>query len=375
MVRGLGYMKKLFGKKQWKDIFILVILIGITFLRYNSFKKLEWFLISFIIIAGFTTIYALVYSLYNCKSNKERKWLSLIYLSSIIFMHPGDCFDVFIYFLVAAIFLENRDNFLKSYFIISTLIIVITIASYFLEIIPAFDIYWGEIRRMSLGFANPNSIFRFFFGSLMALYLIDKNKAIFNIYSIAGTVVLYIFTNSRTGLICGMLFIILANLAIIFDKLVDKIHFKWCYLLFALFSVFYIVCFNNHSVLNDTLSGRPTFLYDILSRADWHLLYGNMTDFKYCDNRIIYLMVRNGCFALVSVIIFYYFTFRKKTSVELKVLFVMSMIYGLTENYRALGQTIVPLLCMWSIYDNYIKNKMDVKNDKNIQKIANSDKN
>jgi len=367
-------VRKIFEKKLWKDIFILVILMGITFLRYNSYKKLEWFLISFGILAGFVVAFALVYSLYNCKSNKERKWLSLIYLSSLIFMHPGDTFDVFIYFLTAAIFLENRDNFLKSYFIISTLIISITIASYFFGVIPSFDGYRGDLRRMSLGFANPNTIFRFFFGSLMALYLIDKHKAVFNIYAIAGTVVLYVLTNSRTGLICGMVFVVLANLAIVFRKLVDRIHFRFVFLLFTIFSLVCVVYFRDSAFVNSLFSGRPGLLYQNLMNAGMHLIYGNM-EFEYCDNRIVYMIVRNGCFALLLANVFYYLTFRKKNSVELKIIFIMSMVYGLTENFRSLGQTIVPLLCMWSIYDNYFKNKNELKSDENIQKLTNSDKN
>lgn len=374
MVRGLGYMKKLLEKKQWKDILILVILTGITFLRYTTYKELLWFVITFDILTGLVGVFAIIYSIYNCENSKLKKWLPLLYLTPVIFCHPGDALDVLIYLLIAVIFIERRNTFLTSYFTISTIMIVIIIASYFIGFIPSEDVYREDIFRYSLGFVHPNSIFRFFFGSLMALYLIDKHKAVFNIYAVAGTVSLYVLTNSRTGLICGMVFVVLANLAIVFRKLVDRMHFRFGFLMFTIFSLVCIVYFHDSAFVNSLFSGRPRLLYQHLMNAGMHLIYGNM-EFEYCDNRIIYLMVRNGCFALLLVNIFYYLTFRKKNSVELKIIFIMSMVYGLTENFRSLGQTIVPLLCIWSIYDNYFKNKNELKSDQNIQKLTNSDKN
>ena len=218
-------MKKVFEKKSWKDIIIMVILLGITFLRYSTFKEIYWFQAFYYCLTIVAALYAGIYSLVNCKTSKERKWLVFIYSLSLLFMFRTDILDVYIYLVIAAIFLENREKFLISYFITLVSMISVAVVFYFLELIPARDVLRGELNRYSLGFVNPNTGFRYFFGSLIALYMIDKKKTVFNVYAIGMTIPLYTATNCRTGLICVMAFVVLANLAIIFEKVFKKIPF------------------------------------------------------------------------------------------------------------------------------------------------------
>lgn len=364
-------MQKVFEKKVWKDILIMVILLGVTFLRYSAFRDIKWFKTFYYSIAFVVALYAGIYTLFHCKSNKERKWLVVIYSLSLIFFFRKDMLDVYIYLVLAAIFLENREEFLRTYFISSVIIICISIIFYFFKLIPAYDGVRGELYRYSLGFVHPNTIFRYFFGSLIALYMLDKKKTAFNIYAIGFTIPLYLLTNCRTGLICVMSFVVLANLAIIFEKKFTKLNLKYAFLFVSVFSVIFTVLFNESEWFNITLSNRPKLWYELIVNAKWHLLYGNM-NFLYCDNRVIYILIRNGLLALILANLFYYLVFKKETSIELKVVFMVSLIYGLTENFRSLGQTIVPLLCMWSFYDNYMKNK-EIKIGKNRQIFTNND--
>lgn len=364
-------MQGVLKKELWKDILITVILIGITFLRFTTFKEINWFYVSYYTISLITAGFGVIYTLYNCKTNKERKWLFVIYSLSLLFFFHKDAFEVLIYILIACIFLENREKFLNVYFVTSVIIICAAITFYFFGLIPAHDGVRGGLLRYSLGFVHPNTIFRYFFGSLMALYLIDKKKTAFNIYAISCSIPLYLLTNSRTGLVSVMLFVVLANLAIVFEKNIKKINLKYAFLLFTIFCFIFVFLFHSNDFFNNALSGRPKVLYEVLANSNWSVLYGNM-EYVYCDNRAIYLLVRNGLLSLILVNVFYYFVFKKETSVELKVLLIMSLIYGLTENYRSLGQTIVPLLCMWSLFDNYVKCELD-KNDKKAQQLPNND--
>jgi len=237
----------------------MVILLGITFFRYTTFKEIDVLRYLNYLLIWITSAYGLVYTLFNCKTNKERKWLFVIYSISLVFMYLKDCLDVYIYLLVAAIFLENREKFLKTYFIALVIFIFLAGVFYFLKLIPAKDVLRGEINRYSLGFVNPNTGFRYFFGSLIALYMIDKKKTIFNIYAIGMAIPLYIATNCRTGLICVMAFVVLANLAIIFEKVFKKISLKYAFLFISLFSVIFTVLFYDSEWFNLTLSNRPKF--------------------------------------------------------------------------------------------------------------------
>ena len=362
-------MKGIFKKELWKDIVILVILLGVTFLRYTAFRDIPFIKIGWWTLTIICLVYAFFYTLYNCKTNKQRKWLVAIYSLSFLFMYWKDMIDVFIYLLIACIFMENRNKCLQTYFITSTLIICVAIICYFFGVVPKYNSFRESELRYSLGFVHPNTIFRFFFGNLMALYVLDKKKMWFNLYSIGMALPLFYLTNSRTGIIATFIFVLLSNLEIIFRKVTNKFDLRLGFLIATIFSLIVIQVWHNHEALNEFLSGRLRIIHDLLHNAKGHLLYGNM-HYEYCDNRVAYLIIRNGLFALLIVNVFYYFVFRKETTNELKIIFVISMIYGLTENLRGLGQTIVPLLCLWSIYDTYIKKK---KNDKNLQKIVNND--
>lgn len=367
-------MRKILEKKLWKDIIILVILVGVTFLRYTYFKEIKPIRVTYYWITRAALIYGYIYAVYNCKNNKERKWFIAISSLSLLFFYNKDTLEIFSYFLVAAIFLERREKCLEYYFIFSVIVMCTCMILYFFEIIPQKDdIYRGDQIRRALGFVHPNTGFRYFFGSLMALYLLDKKKIAFNVYALSGTIPLYLLTDSRTGLICCMLFVIAANFGIIFEKQIKKINFKYWYLLVTIFSLVFMIGFRNNAEWNDLLSGRPNLLYNILVDAKWHILYGHM-DFLYCDNRIIYVIVKNGITALILTNIFYYLVFKKETSVEIKIIFIMGLLYGMSENLRSIGQTIVPLVCLWSLYDHYIKNKV-AENDKNSENLTNNDNN
>lgn len=364
-------MKHIFKRALWKDVIILVVLLSEPFFRYTAFRDVRPILYTGFILIGLVGIYATFYMLYNAKSNKQRLWMAVIYSISFLYMFDRDMLDVYIYLLIASIFTENRNKCLQTYFIASTCFISIAIICYFLKIIPEYNTFRDGSIRYSLGFVHPNTIFRYFFGNLMALYLLDKKKIWFNIYAIGMAVPLFMLTNSRTGIIATFIFVLISNFEIIFRKIFNKIDLRYAFLLTAIFSISFVFLFYDNEAINELLTGRPKLLHDILVNAKWHILYGR-DRFQYCDNRTIYLIVRDGLPALLISASFYYFAFRKKVSNELKVIFLAVLVYGLTENIRSIGQDIVPLICMWSIYDNYIKLKFE-KNDKNIQKIANND--
>lgn len=364
-------MNHILKKEFWKDIFILVVLLGATFLRYTAFRDVKAVAYTGYALSGIVAVYAFIYLLYNAKSNKQRLWMILIYSTSFLFMFLRDMLDVYTYLLVASIFIDNRNKCLQTYFITSTTIICLAIICYFLKLVPEYNGFRNDSLRYSLGFVHPNTIFRFFFGNLMALYILDKKKVWFNIYAIGMGIPLFILTNSRTGIIATLIFILLSNFEIIFRKIVNKIDLRFAFLFVTIFSISFMFLLYNNEEINSLFSNRIHLIHDLLINAKWHLLYGNM-EYLYCDNRIAYMIIRNGTLSLLIANVFYYFVFRKKTSNELKIIFIAILIYGFTENIRSLGQNIVPLLCMWSIYDNYIKEKFE-KNDKNLQKIVNND--
>lgn len=364
-------MKHIFKRELWKDIVILVVLLSESFLRYTAFKDVKPVLYTGFILIGLVGIFATFYMLYNAKSNKQRFWMVVIYSISFLYMFDRDMLDVYIYLLIASIFLESRDTCLKTYFIASTSFICIAMLCYFLKLIPEYDAFRDGAIRHSLGFVHPNTIFRYFFGNLMALYLIDKKKIWFNMYALAMSIPLFMLTNSRTGLFATFIFILLSNFEIIFRKLFNKVNLKYAFAFMIVFSIWFVFKFYDHSEINAFFSGRPALMHDILVNAKWHILYGR-EHFKNCDNRTIYLIVRDGLPALLISATFYYFAFKKKVSNELKVIFLVVLIYGFTENIRSIGQDIVPLMCMWVIYDNYIKLKYE-KNEGILQKTTKND--
>ena len=367
-------MKYLFKKRLWIDIAILVVLLGITFLRYTTFKEIDLLQALYFTLTIIVGIYAGFYTLYNCKTNKQRLCLLAVYSTSLLFFFRTDALDVYIYLVLAVIFIERRETFLKAYFVSSVIFICFAIICYFFEMIPARDGFRGELPRYSLGFVHPNAIFRYFFGSLIALYIMDEKKITFNVYAISLSIPLYLLTGSRTGIICCGMFVLLSNFAIIFKTQLKKMNLNYAFLAFTLFSLGFVLLLYNNEVANTLLSGRPQLLYSILKESKSNIFLGNAT-FTNCDNRIIYLIVRDGVLSLIFLNVFYYLVFRKNVDTSLKIVFIMSIIYGLTENFRSLGQTIVPLLCMWSICDNYFKNKEQFVDAEKAEILTNNDNN
>lgn len=351
-------MANLFKKELWKDITIMGILLGVSFLEYTTLRNIRGFVALYCIVATAVTIYAFFYTLYNCKDNRQRKRLFFIFSGSLLFLYYKDMMDIFSYLLIALIFVNSRKEFLTSYFFISVSIIAFVMILYYFKAIPINDVNRGDIYRYSLGFVHPNTVFRYYFGTLMALFLM--NKKAFNIYALTTSVPLFLLTNSRTGFACSLIFVLLSDVAIIFPKLFKKINLRWAYLIFSLFCLIFIFLACDSVYFNETLSGRPSLLYDILKDAKWHYLYGYMK-YAYCDNIVVYRMVRDGVLSLSIAIVFYYFVFKKETSIEIKIIFIMAMIYGFTERFAGVGQNILPILAMWSLYDNYYLKKDSVE--------------
>ncbi len=358
---------KLLKKETWKDIFIMIVLLGVNFLEGTMFKRIKPILILYIVIASIVAIYTIIYIFYNCPKEKRKK-LFLLYLVPLLFFYHKDVADVLIYLTVAILFVDKKEPFLRIYLIASISMIVFTICADLLGLLPTAHYIRTDSSdiRYHLGFIHPNVIFRHYMGALMALYLLDKNKIIFNVFTISTGITLYLLTDSRTGIICTIFFLIIADINKLFPKLFpfifNKKVFKYSYFIYAVIVLILVVALHEVPEINDLLSARPSSLYNHLKNAGWHLLYG-YAPAVWCDNRIVYILIRNGILFLIIVSMFYYFSFKKEENIELKILYVVALVYGLTENFVNLGQNIVPVFCLWSLYNNYCINKETSKNN------------
>ena len=189
-----------------------IIIFSCVLLKYLIEYKIETQILYFLVLI--ISLLQLIRMFYVLKGTTIIIKTFVIFIFSAISVIVYKDVNLLITFILA-LTLINCDfkDFLKKFMVSSLIMYITTITLYFVGILP--DNYLirvtsnGEIIRHSLGFSHPNSIFMYYIPIVLCAYLLDdKKKRFYIIFSILS-LILYLLSLSRSGIICIIILFVL----------------------------------------------------------------------------------------------------------------------------------------------------------------------
>jgi len=222
----------------------------------------------------------------------------------------------------------------------------------------------GELRyRSDFGFGQSNRFSLYIYGVLMYLYIVlhHKKDFLFGVIATYVTLIVYIYTDSKTFLAAMVCFF--ASYIFLKINLLSRPFFRFLLLVIpaALIVLTWYFCyFEYYEVVNVFLSGRLSFFRSVLDRISWtHYLMGTeLMSEGLLDSSYLHLVLD---FGILFVLIFYCLYYKcikfhydeilKYMPIVFSVLF-----YGFSESLFV-HLTNATSLMIWIIMFSYIKVK------------------
>lgn len=317
-----------------------IIIFSCVLLKYLIEYKIETQILYFLVLI--ISLLQLIRMFYVLKGTTIIIKTFVIFIFSAISVIVYKDVNLLITFILA-LTLINCDfkDFLKKFMVSSLIMYITTITLYFVGILP--DNYLirvtsnGEIIRHSLGFSHPNSIFMYYIPIVLCAYLLDdKKKRFYIIFSILS-LILYLLSLSRSGIICIIILFVL-------DLFKNKINYKkiicWLPLLFFGASYFLAIKYGGtkDNVINVLLSNRPYLWNKIIESVDMFTFFGSdMLNEVYLDNFYLAMMYRCGLYLMFLYYIILIFGIKHISNNKIYVSILIFMIYGLVESNTIIG--------------------------------------
>ncbi len=311
---------------------ILILTLVFRYVQFYNLTSNNSLLCYIFVIAIFGLSLLEILSL---KFNKRDfiKIILVLCLTLICFLLNTDS-NLFLYALVAIAFINHKnDDLIKCFFITSITMYVTTIILNQFGIISSNNATrTAEIDskiRYSLGFGHVNSVFLYFLPILYSgYYLFSKNKT-YILISFISSLILFIFSNCRTGFIFSILFIVVISS----DKIKKflKINIKYFFIMITFLTFILSLKFSN-GILNDFLSGRLSYAHNYIVSGNLF----NMFSSKYLlddplDIFYINVFITEGIPMFLFYLYLYSFVIKKIKDEKLLIIACFFMFYGLSE--------------------------------------------
>lgn len=309
-------------------------------------------------IASITTIIFLLIKVFDTRyTKKEIIKMFLLFISAFLFLiiSRKPTLSISILFLISSKGI-NIKKYFKVFFLASIIPFVLVVILSLLNILPNVAITMSrmsaegivQITRYSLGYYHPNVTYMYFF-IIISLYILIRNNSLRRIEYILIifiSIVLYLITLSRSGLICTLLLLIM----LIFYKK----FFEFCTLFKSFISFIpliiggsvlllsYLYTENNIiiSIINKIFSGRLFYNKMFLAEFGIPIIGTNVNAFiasgNYLDSSYIILLMNYG---IITFCVFLYCSFKviKQLSIsninfEVYV-FSIILFYCITEHF------------------------------------------
>ena len=228
------------------------------------------------------------------------------------------------------------------------------------------NIFNFVVLRETIGFSNPNVVYRFFVPIVLTGLFVFKDKAIYALACLCIGMLLFFITGSRAGLLAIIAFTILCCMPkSIKDKIYNVKLIPYVFLSFTLISILCAILLHK-SNLDEYGSARFTIWYNYFKQigvfANIHKVNG-----RPLDNLFLNTMHFGGIYGYIYYYCLYLMAFirnDKKNSQLIFILFLVTFVYGLFENFSAFGESRV-LIILFSIILN--GDKIDELSEENVQ--------
>lgn len=237
---------------------------------------------------------------------------------------------------------QSIKKLINDFFVCLVYCFCFVIILNFFNIIPSHDLirFKGSkiIVRRSLGFSHPAFVglyFTFIMFSFFANHNINNKRLIFFLIL---SIIIYKITDSRTTLICNLIFLIFLIFKDnnIFKKILQNIS-PYIFLTLTLFTLLSVRLYINYnmSFLDEIFSGRLSIYNDII--VNNQILYMPFGSKKIegiiLDNYYLTVFLYFGYVGFFLWTLFYYKSQKKlKNDVVLTIIQLCIMIYGITDS-------------------------------------------
>lgn len=354
-------MKNKFSKKE------IISFIGVLLITLGDYFNCSWIDKPYRNIIGFSMILVgtiilmidVIKNIYNKKYDKKQ--ITIMMILVLLGALSWNRMTVFYTSIVMVMHFLDKDlkQMIKYLFISSVAGLLLIIFLNVIGVIPQFVMhrYNGEedIVRYGLGFRQPNVIYRFYVAMVMQGLISLRNNKWFMAIAILGGIVLFLFTNSRTGIVMLFLLIVLS----LAPKLIrNKVslgnkYIPYMFLAMTVISIITLIFMNDNYQINHLLSGRPSI---------WKLYFDNISFFGKSgridglplDNLFLYIMYCGGVYGFIFYSVLYFVSFknaRSDSSYYLFVIFFITFIYGFTENFTSQNESLSLIILLIQLFD------------------------
>lgn len=364
----------------------LLSFIGVFLITIGDYFCYSWIDIPYRHIIGVPFIVAgsivFLIDIYKNIKNKlyTKKQLKIIGVLLVLGALVWHRINVFYTTIVMALYFVNKDlkKMFKYLFISMAIGMGLIIFLNIINVIPDFISYRKvdgvKHYRYSLGFRNPNVLYRFYIAFIMCGAIVTKNNRLYLMLSLIAGMILYLITDSRMGLVILLLFIALCMLPkkirkkTSFNRLVPYAFIGGIIISIAVALLFY------KGVVNDVLSFRPEIWKLYLGELGFFGRFGRIkgayieNDIEVIkgiplDNLYLHTLCYGGIYGCIFYIVLFFVAFHKvkeKNNYNMFMIFFISLAYGFIENFSGQNEGLMLLVLLIMLLD---KNKMKELND------------
>lgn len=350
------------------DFTIILILIFYKYLGFYNLTEKKNIYIIVLIVMGLMTIYLIKLKM----KKKELVTIVLIFIACAYSTYISGAIDFIISFLLALIFYKRDEkNFIKYFFISSICCYILTIVLYNLGVLNNNSIKRiteeGTVVRNSLGFAHVNGVFKHLISIILAGYLLidDKYLKRYSIVVFVISTILYTYSASRTGYLCTILFLIIANFFNITKFKIVRKYSKYTFLILTILTILIALKFGVYEddMVNELLSNRP-YIWNYYIRTGKLLsMFGTeiQGSFFVIDNVYLTYLVAYG---IITYIIYFILNFISysiiKENRKVLLVFIIFAIYGIFETLSSYYTNFALVLQLIYIMRYDFKEKNDI---------------
>lgn len=279
--------------------------------------------------------------------------------------------ELYIFLLIALNFIDKDIKELMKYIFISCLTSYLFVI--FMCIMGQFpdDVIMREnIARHKLGFVHPNICFRFYLPIVISGAITFNNDIRFLGVCSIISILLFILTNSRAGIVIINLFVLLALVPRkIKKKLYNPMIIPYAFLFATLLSLVLGAFSDGFETMNAWFSNRPDLWKEYIEQVKF---IGNGTENinTALDNIFVRLLYSAGIIGYIFyAYLFFAATLKKgaKENYNLFALCITVFIYGLMENCTSVGECFMLLPMLISILDG--DKLKELKDDCEVKEI------
>ncbi len=269
----------------------------------------------------------------------------------------------------------QRDYFVKVFFYCSILLYSAVFCLALIGTLPmiyiGFDGYESErfgMLKYTLGFDGPNQASFSFFSILVSgMYSFGHSKK-FTVIAFLLALIVGLLTGSRSGILISLMFVVVYYLYAR-KKVIRRPSFilRNLFVILLIISSLFAYAYANNPTVNDILSGRPLLTKQYLDSKYVPTLFGseevyNKAEYRTppVDNYFVYVLARYGILGFAIFAYAYYLNIRKELSRRMQIIFIFTMIYGLSEAFFDIsGKSFILPVYMYGMFsklgENYAK--------------------